>query len=67
MTVDRQFLLRVNRRTLLDGDIPYTKADWMDTEPLELDLKGGRNRIGYTHYAPNKGVSIKYFKLKPIE
>jgi formylglycine-generating enzyme required for sulfatase activity len=67
VTVDRQALLRVNRRTLLDVDIPYTKADWMDTAPVELDLKEGRNRIGYTHYAPNKGVSIKHFTLKPVK
>jgi hypothetical protein len=67
VTVDRQFLLRVNRRTLVDIDIPYTKADWMDTEPVELELKEGRNRISYTHYAPNKGVSIKEFKLKPVK
>jgi len=66
VTVDRQFLLRVNRRTLLDVDIPYTKADWMDTTPIELDLKEGRNRISYTHKPPNKGVSIKHFKLKPV-
>jgi len=65
VTVDRKFLLRVNRRTLVDVDIPYTKANWMDTEPVELELKEGRNRISYTHYAPNKGVSIKHFKLKP--
>jgi hypothetical protein len=67
VTVDRQFLLRVNRRTLVDVDIPYTKADWMDTEPVELELKEGRNRISVTQYAPNKGVSIKYFTLKPME
>ena len=67
VTVDRQALLRVNRRTLLDVDIPYTKADWMDTAPVELDLKEGRNRIGYTHYTPNKGVSIKHFNLKPVK
>jgi formylglycine-generating enzyme required for sulfatase activity len=67
VTVDRQALLRVNRRTLLDVDIPYTKADWMDTEPVELELKEGRNRIEYTHYAPNKGVSIKHFTLKPLK
>ena len=66
VTVDRQFLLRVNRRTLVDVNIPYTKADWMDTEPVELDLKEGRNRILYTHKTPNKGMSIKYFKLKPM-
>ena len=67
VTVERQFLLRVNRRTLVDVDIPYTKADWMDTEPVELELKEGRNRISYTQKAPNKGLSIKYFKLKPME
>jgi len=67
VTVDRQFLLRVNRRTLVDVDIPYTKADWMDTEPVELELKKGRNRILYTQKPPNKGVSIKHFKLKPLK
>jgi len=67
VTVDRQILLRVNRRTLLDVDIPYTKADWMDTQPVELELKEGRNRISLTQYAPNKGVSIKEFKLQPMK
>jgi len=66
VTVERQFLLRVNRRTLVDVDIPYTKADWMDTKPVELELKEGRNQILYTQKAPNKGLSIKYFKLKPV-
>ena len=67
VTLERKVLLRVNRRTLVDVDIPYTKADWMDTEPVELELKEGRNRISFTQYAPNKGVSIKHFKLKPME
>ena len=67
VTMDRQFLLRVNRRTLLDVDIPYTKADWMDTDPVELELKEGRNRLSLTQYAPNKGVSIKHFQLKPLK
>ncbi|MEJ6573416.1 MAG: hypothetical protein QNL39_15645, partial [Akkermansiaceae bacterium] len=67
VTVDRQALLRVNRRTLLDVDIPYTRADWMDTKPVELELKEGRNRIGFTQYAQNKGISIKHFKLKPVK
>jgi hypothetical protein len=66
VTVDRQALLRVNRRTFVDVDIPYTKADWMDTNPVVLDLKEGRNRIQYTHKTPNKGVSIKYFQLTPM-
>jgi hypothetical protein len=67
VTMERKFLLRVNRRTLVDVDIPYTKADWMDTEPVDLELKEGRNRISFTQYAPNKGLSIKKFKLKPVK
>jgi hypothetical protein len=67
VTMERKFLLRVNRRSLVDVDIPYTKADWMDTEPVDLELKEGRNRISFTQYAPNKGLSIKKFKLKPVK
>lgn len=67
VTMGRQFLLRVNRRTLVDVDIPYTKADWMDTKPVEFELKEGRNRISFTQKAPNKGVSIKEFKIKPVK
>jgi hypothetical protein len=66
VTVDRQFLLRVNRRTLVDVDLPLTLADWMDTEPVILDLKEGRNTLNFTLEAPNKGVSIKQFRLKPV-
>ena len=67
VTMNQEFLLRINRRTLVDVDIPYTKADWMDTEPVELELKEGRNRISFTQKAPNKGLSIKGFKLKPVK
>ena len=65
VTVDRQFLLRVNRRTLVDVDLPLTLADWVDIEPVILDLKEGRNTLMFTLKAPNKGVSIKRFRLKP--
>jgi hypothetical protein len=65
--MNQEFLLRINRRTLVDVNIPYTKADWMDTKPVELELKEGRNRISFTQKAPNKGLSIKGFKLKPVK
>ncbi len=67
VTMGQQFLLRINRRTLMDVDIPYTKADWMDTDPVVFELKEGRNQILYTHKTPNKGLSIKGFKLKPVK
>ena len=67
VTMNQEFLLRINRRTLVDVNIPYTKADWMDTKPVELELKEGRDRISFTQKAPNKGLSIKGFKLKPVK
>jgi len=65
VTVDGQFLLRVNRRALVDVGLPFTLAEWMDIEPVILDLKEGRNTLMLTLKAPNKGVSIKRFRLKP--
>ncbi|MFC1805525.1 hypothetical protein ACFL09_00915 [Planctomycetota bacterium] len=67
VTVDRQFLLRVNRRTLVDVDIPYSKADWMDTEPVAIELKEGRNSLQFTVRPPNKGLTIKEFTLTPVK
>jgi hypothetical protein len=65
VTLGRSMLLRLNRRTLLDVALPYTKGFWKDTSPLTIDLKKGRNTLLFTIKAPNKGVSIKHFKLKP--
>jgi hypothetical protein len=66
VTVERSMLLRLNRRTMLDIAIPYTKGYWKDTEPLAIDLKEGRNTLLFTIKTPNKGISIKYLKLKPL-
>jgi hypothetical protein len=65
VTVDRSMLLRLNRRTMLNIAIPYTKGYWKDTEPLTIDLKEGRNTLLFTIRTPNKGISIKHLKLKP--
>lgn len=67
VTVDREFLLRVNRRTLVNIALPYTKGMWEDTQPAMLDLAAGRNTLMFTIEPPNKGVSIKQFKLKPVK
>jgi hypothetical protein len=67
VTVDRKAMLRVNRRTLLDLPLPYTKGMWEDTKPVVLDLTAGRNTIMFTAEVPNKGVSIKNFILKPVK
>jgi hypothetical protein len=67
VTVDRSLMLRLNRRTMLDLPLPYTKGLWEDTKPLAIDLKEGRNTLMFTARAPNKGVSIKQFRLTPVK
>lgn len=60
-------IARLNRRTLINKTIPYTKGDWKHTEPEVIELREGRNTIQLTFRAPNRGVSIKDFQLKPIK
>ena len=67
LTVDREMMLRLNRRTMVTVPLPYTKGDWSDTQAVVIELKEGRNSLQFTMKAPNKGVSIKYFKLKPAK
>ncbi len=63
----QQAIFRLNRRTLVDVPLPYTKGMWKETEPVSIDLREGRNTIMVTCRAPNRGVSIKEFRLKPVQ
>ena len=67
VTMDREFTLRLNRRTLVNITLPYTKGDWAETKPVLLDLKKGANSFQFTVKAPNKGLSIRKYKLKPVK
>ena len=67
VTVDRECLFRFNRRTLVDVPLPYTKGMWQDTKPVKVKLKEGRNRFDITYKAPNKGLTVKHFKLTPVK
>ena len=60
-------IARLNRRTMVDKTLPYTKGSWQQTEPEIIELKEGRNTIQFTMRAPNRGVSIKDFQLKPVK
>lgn len=60
-------ILRLNRRTLIDMPLPYTKGLWQDSEPVTIELREGRNTLMFTCRAPNRGISIKEFKLSPAE
>ena len=65
VTMGREFMLRLNRRTMVDIPLPYTKGYWSETKPVLIDLKKGSNSFQFTVKAPNKGLSIRKFKLKP--
>lgn len=62
---DQACLLRLNRRTLIDVNLPFTLGDWQETKPVEVDLKQGRNTLMFTCKTPNRGVSIKQLTLTP--
>ncbi len=68
-TVSQQYevIARLNRRTLVNLMLPYTKGNWQRTKPQAIELREGRNTIMLTFRAPNRGVSIKEFQLKPVK
>ena len=65
VTVDRKFTIRANRRNMHEVDVPFTLGDWEETLPVTMDLKKGRNKLQLTLKSPNKGISIRSFKLTP--
>jgi hypothetical protein len=67
VTVDRSFTIRANRRNMHEVKAPLTLGDWMETEPVAMEFKAGRNKLQLTLRAPNKGISIKCFTLTPIK
>jgi len=60
-------IARLNRRTIVNTILPYTKGTWQRTKPETVELREGRNTIQFTYRAPNRGVSIKDFQLKPLK
>jgi hypothetical protein len=67
ITLNGGFLLRLNRRTMVDVEVPYTVGKWEHTKPVTIDLKEGRNSLQFTVRPPNKGLSIKDFTLTPVK
>jgi len=66
VTVDSSLVLRLNRRTTIDFELPYTCGSWQNSKPVTLELNEGRNTIEFTSKVPNKGVSFRSFTLTPV-
>lgn len=58
---------RVNRRTIVETKLPYTKGMWQQSDAKEIELSEGRNSIMVTFRAPNRGISIKSLQFKPVK
>lgn len=58
---------RINRRTIVETSLPYTKGMWEPSKSETIELKEGRNSIQITFRAPNRGVSIKALTFKPVQ
>lgn len=67
VTVDRSFTIRANRRNMHEVEVPFTLGEWMETKPVPMELKEGRNKLQLTLKYPNKGLSIKCFTLTPVK
>lgn len=59
-------VLRLNRRTLVNIDLPYSRGMWQDTKPVVIELQEGRNSLMFTRRVPCRGVAIKRFKPTPV-
>ncbi len=70
VTVNRgvRLLLKLNGAdTPIDIPIPYTMGMWGWSQPVELSLVEGKNALSFTMKSPNHGLSIKYFRLTPVD
>lgn len=63
----QQAIIRLNRRTLIDMPLPYTKGMWEESAPVPINLTQGRNNLMFTCRAPNRGITIKDFRLTPVK
>jgi len=68
-TVSKKYevIARINRRKMVNLLLPFSKGEWQNTNSQVIELREGRNSIMFTFQAPNRGVSFKNFKLKPVK
>jgi len=66
--VEQSLQLAVNGgESVINVELPFTIGAWGDSEPVTLDLKQGENSLHFWRdKAPQYGVAIKSFTLKPV-
>lgn len=49
-------------------NLPLTCGKWQDSEPVILELKAGKNTLNFARSkAPQYGVAVRAFTLKPVQ
>ncbi len=67
--VDQSLQLAVNgAESAVTVALPFTIGMWAESEPVTLELKEGKNLLQFWRdQAPQFGVAVKSFTLKPVE
>ncbi|KPJ76069.1 MAG: hypothetical protein AMK72_00345 [Planctomycetes bacterium SM23_25] len=56
-----------NAKSAIDIALPYTIGMWEESKPVDISLVKGKNTLRFTRKAPNHGLTIKDFTLKPLK
>lgn len=65
---DQHLFVAINdAKEPVDITAPYTHGLWEKTQPVEVTLVQGTNRLRFTRNDPVKGLTIKEFTLKPLK
>ena len=68
VNMNPHLLLTLNDvKSAIDIALPYTVGMWKASKPVEISLVKGKNTLRFTREAPNHGLTIKDFTLKPLK
>lgn len=63
---DQQLFVSANDESETNMTLPFTCGKWQDSKPVNINLKKGKNVLGfYRTNPPQKGIALKSFVLKP--
>lgn len=64
----QHLLLSINdSEKLVDMELPFTVGEWETTQPVEVDLIKGENKLVFSRQEERlKGVTVRDFKLSPV-
>ena len=62
----QHLMVSVNGEQAVNVDLPYTSGDWLQSEPVSVNLRSGKNTLEvYRIDAPQYGIAVKAHSLTP--